>query len=287
MEGGWENPSSVDRFARYCEQAAKALGDLIPFACTINEANIPLMMTLMRAASTPNDAIARNHRLAAQRTGAERFSTFLTGDGQAATPHLIAAHRMSYDLIKAHCNAKVGMTLSLNEFQVTPGGEALCAMARSQINTQFLEAARGNDFVGVQTYTRVRIGKNGPQPPEDGAERTQMGYEFYPDALEATLREAARDAGTRLIVTENGIGCADDHQRIAYTERALKAVRRCLRDGLPVDGYIHWSLLDNFEWLEGYRPTFGLVSVDRLTMARTPKPSAYWLGAIAKSAQGH
>jgi beta-glucosidase len=54
-----------------------------------------------------------------------------------------------------------------------------------------------------------------------------------------------------------------------------------------VDGYIHWSLLDNFEWLEGYQPTFGLVEVDRQTQARTPKPSAYWLGAIARKAQGH
>ncbi len=287
MEGGWENIRSVDWFARYCEQAIKALGDLIPFACTINEANIPLMMTLMRATGKPNDVIARNHQLAAQRTGGQRFSTFLTGDGQAATPHLIAAHRKSYDVIKAHTIAKVGMTLALNEFQAAPGGETLCAMARSQINTQFLEAARGDDFVGVQTYTRVQIGESGPLPPEHGAERTQMDYEFYPEALEATLREAARDAQTRLIVTENGIGCADDQRRIAYTERALKGVTRCLADGLPVDGYIHWSLLDNFEWLEGYGPTFGLVAVDRVTQARTPKPSAYWLGAIARAAQSH
>ncbi|MDE2466464.1 MAG: family 1 glycosylhydrolase [Alphaproteobacteria bacterium] len=284
-EGGWENARSVDWFARYSERAAKALGDLIPFACTINEANIPLMMTLMRRAGKRSDAIARSHRAAAQKIGAERFSTFLTGDGQEATPHLIRAHRKAYDLIKAYMTGKVGMTLSLNDFQADAGGEELCETARSQINTQFLEAARGDDFVGVQTYTRVRFGSTGLLPPAADAERTQMGYEFYPDALEATLREAARTAGTRLIVTENGIGCDDDRRRIAYTERALEGVRRCLADGLAIDGYIHWSLLDNFEWLEGYRPTFGLVAVDRRTQARTPKPSAYWLGARARQAQ--
>jgi beta-glucosidase len=71
-------------------------------------------------------------------------------------------------------------------------------------------------------------------------------------------------------------------RRIAYTNRALEGVLRCIADGIDVGGYIHWSMMDNYEWLEGYRPKFGLVEVDRATQARKPKPSAYWLGDVAK-----
>jgi beta-glucosidase len=154
-------------------------------------------------------------------------------------------------------------------------------MADQAINGQFLESIKGDDFVGVQTYTRVRFGKGSVLPPPTGAEVTQMGYEFYPEALEATIRQAAKLSGCPVIVTENGIGTEDDTRRIEYTRRALEGVFRAIRDGVDVRGYIHWSMLDNFEWLEGYRPKFGLVEVDRMTQLRKPKPSAVWLGEIA------
>ncbi len=89
-------------------------------------------------------------------------------------------------------------------------------------------------------------------------------------------------SGCPVIVTENGIGTEDDTRRIEYTRRALAGVLRCIKDGLDVRGYIHWSMLDNYEWLEGYRPKFGLVEVDRTTQMRTPKPSALWLGEVAQ-----
>jgi beta-glucosidase len=281
-DGGWETEKSVDRFARYCERAAAALADLIPYACTINEANIPLMMSA--AAASMGMDISRWQKgldAAAKACGAARFSTFLVGDGQAAAPHLIAAHRKSYDILKAHGIRQVGVTLSMTDFQAEPGGEAMAEGARAMAQGQFLDAAKGDDFIGVQTYTRARFDANGMVLPPAGTELTQMGYEFYPEALEATIREAARHAP--VIVTENGIGTDKDVQRIVFTRRALRGVANCLRDGLDVRGYIHWSLMDNFEWLEGYRPTFGLVEVDRQTQARKPKPSAYWLGEIARA----
>jgi beta-glucosidase len=123
----------------------------------------------------------------------------------------------------------------------------------------------------------------GVLPPEEGVETTLMGYEFWPEALEATIRRAWEVTdGTPVIVTENGIGTDDDTRRIEYLRRALAGVRRCLDDGLDVRGYIQWSLMDNFEWAEGYGPTFGIVGVDRSTQERIPKPSARWLGEIAR-----
>ena len=86
-------------------------------------------------------------------------------------------------------------------------------------------------------------------------------------------------------MTENGIGTTDDEQRIRYVGEALEGVDRCLDDGIDVRGYFYWSLLDNFEWAFGYRPRFGLVAVDRETQARTVKPSATWLGGIARANQ--
>jgi beta-glucosidase len=286
-DGGWEDAKSVDRFVRYCERAGRALGDLIAYACTINEANIPIMVTIMREAVGVGGGGGKRERTlaeAARLCGGEagRFAPFLSGNGHAATPNLLAAHRKSYETLKPLVNGPVGITLALNEFQAAEGGEALRDMADNLINRQFLESVRGDDFVGVQTYTRAIFGSNGVLPPVDTAERTQMGYEFYPEALEQTIRSAARISGCPVIVTENGIGTEDDSRRVEYTRRALQGVLRCVADGIDVRGYIHWSMMDNYEWLEGYRPKFGLVEVDRGTQARKPKPSAYWLGNIAK-----
>jgi beta-glucosidase len=83
-------------------------------------------------------------------------------------------------------------------------------------------------------------------------------------------------------VTENGIATPDDRKRIEFIQRAVQGVGRCLAEGSDVRGYIHWSLMDNFEWIFGYMPKFGLVAVDRETQKRTPKPSATFLGDIAK-----
>ncbi|HVZ90076.1 MAG TPA: family 1 glycosylhydrolase [Rhizomicrobium sp.] len=287
-DGGWEDARSVDRFARYCEKAGRALGDLIAFACTINEANIPIMATMMREAVGLGGRGDRREAAlaeAARRSGgaAGRFAPYLSGDGRAATPNLIAAHRKSYESLKPLVKGPVGITLSLNDFQAEPGGEALRDAADRAINLQFLESARGDDFIGVQTYTRVRFAKDALLPPDNSAETTQMGYEFFPEALEACIRKAARVCGCPVIVTENGIGTEDDARRIEYTRRALEGVRSCLADGIDVRGYMHWSMMDNFEWLEGYRPKFGLIGVDRKSQLRIPKPSAYWLGGVARN----
>ncbi|MGK5172044.1 family 1 glycosylhydrolase [Geodermatophilus sp. CPCC 205761] len=85
-----------------------------------------------------------------------------------------------------------------------------------------------------------------------------------------------------LLVTENGIATADDEDRIRFTTDALRSLGDAVAAGADVRGYVHCSLLDNFEWMLGYRPTFGLVAVDRQTFARTPKPSLAWLGDVAR-----
>ena len=147
--------------------------------------------------------------------------------------------------------------------------------------THYLPYIQEDDFLGVQNYTRTLYGPTGQLPAPEGAELTQMDYEFYPQALEHVLRRVAKDFHGDLIVTENGIATADDTRRVAFIEQALAGVQRCLADGLPVKGYFHWSLMDNFEWQKGFAMNFGLIAVDRTTMARTPKPSLAVLGSYA------
>jgi beta-glucosidase len=263
--GGWTEPGTADLFARFCERACAHLGDLISIACTINEPNIVATFGYLTGVFPPG-----------LRDPAARL---------AANDVFVTAHRKAIEAIKGGPgNAPVGITLAMTDYQSVDGGEDELERIRASMEDFFLEAARGDDFIGVQTYTRARIGPSGELGPEPGAETTLMGYEFYPQALEATIRRAWRHTnGVPVIVTENGIGTDDDDRRIAYVTTALHGVRRCLDDGIDIRGYFYWSALDNFEWALGYRPTFGLVAVDRATQRRSPKPSARWIGRIAST----
>ena len=109
-----------------------------------------------------------------------------------------------------------------------------------------------------------------------------MDYEFYPEALEHVIRKVHEDFQGNLIVTENGIATADDTRRMAFIRSALQGVENCLNDGIPVKGYCHWSLMDNFEWQKGFSMTFGLIAVDRTTQERKPKESLKYLGSFVK-----
>ena len=265
--GGWESPEIVDKFARFCERAVAHLGDLIPLACTINEPNIVSLMGYLVGVFPPG----RSRDLAA-------FS--------AANENLKAAHRRAYEALKAGPgDFLAGLCVAMGDWSVEPGGEDALVNTRHMHEGQFLECARGDDFVGVQAYSRTRLDARGmPTGPEPGVEVVEsMGYEFWPQALEVAIRHAAEVAQVPVYVTENGLGHEDDTRRIAYVRDALAGLGRCLADGIDVRGYFYWSLLDNFEWALGYGPKFGLVEVDRTSFARTPKPSAKWLGDIARA----
>jgi beta-glucosidase len=139
------------------------------------------------------------------------------------------------------------------------------------------------DFVGVQPYLRFLVDDKGLTEPPKGAEITDAGYEFYPQAVGGTIRWAHAAIGKPIYVTENGIAANDGSRRIAFIDQALASVRDCLDDGIPVRGYMYWSLLDNFEWTSGYSKHFGLVAVDLQSFQRKVKPSALHLGAIARA----
>jgi beta-glucosidase len=109
-----------------------------------------------------------------------------------------------------------------------------------------------------------------------------MGEEVYPQALGGAIRYAAKMTDLPIYVTENGISTEDDTQRIEYFKGAIQSMADCIKDSVDVRGYLAWSTFDNFEWISGYGPKFGIIAVDRQTQKRTPKPSAHWFGNIAR-----
>ena len=283
--GGWEVPETAKLFARYCERAVEHLGDLIDVACTLNELNLGILLQQQGLLQSDEAIVSAPWRGAAAKalgTNPENFSSFPFCVRSRSREVLLEAHRLGRQALRAGGGKfPIGMTLALRDLQAVAGGEEICNRIRFEAEDVFLEEARGDDFVGVQYYTLQRIGPNGLLHPAPGAKFTQMGYEFWPDGLEAAIRYASAKAQVPVIVTENGLATDDDLQRIEYVERALAGMGRCLSDGIDVRGYFYWSMLDNFEWLFGYAPKFGLVAVDPATQRRIPKPSAGWLGHIA------
>lgn len=263
-EGGWEKGPAVDRFASFCHRVVEAMGDSVGRVCTLNEPNIVATMGWALGIFPPGR----------------------TDPGAAAevSTRLVQAHRRAVEAVRAaRSSLPVGLTLSMTDYQPAEGGEERARHLRAVHEDLFLDATAGDDFLGVQTYTRMVIGPDGWLGPRPGVEVLPMGYELWPDALEACVRRAWAVTGgsVPLWVTENGIGTDDDGQRISYMGAALEGLKRALADGIDVRGYTYWSLMDNFEWAFGYRPRFGLVEVDRSTFERRPKPSARWLSEVA------
>ena len=312
-KGGWEAESTVEDFARYTRYVIGKFGEELHYVCTINEANMGLqiaaiaeryrrqMMAQMakaQAADGKDDAdgtvqvgINLQKMLADQQAVAEEnkkvfgvekvenFTSMRTKEGDIL---VMKAHQAAKAVIKELApHIQVGLTLSLHDMQVAEaGGEPFAEKEWEDEFTHYLPYIQEDDFLGVQNYTRSLFGPNGGLPYPERAEMTQMNYEFYPEALEHVIRKVARDFKGNLIVTENGIATADDTRRIAFIEKALTGVKKCINDGIPVKGYCHWSLMDNFEWQKGYSMTFGLIAVDRTTQTRKPKESLAYLGSF-------
>ncbi|HJV98468.1 MAG TPA: family 1 glycosylhydrolase [Arthrobacter sp.] len=286
--GGWEDPATPERFASYCDRVTEHLGDLIGVACTLNEPNLPWLLKELGIGGGPAESRREVPIWAAAAEGlgidAARVAPFQFTVSEPGFDVKLAAHRAGRDAIKArYPELMVGWTLANTDIHAAEGGEANAERIRRDVNERFLEASRGDDFVGIQTYGRTVFGADGLVHAAEGIPTNQMGEEIYPEGLEATIREAARVAEIPVIVTENGLATEDDTQRLDYLRTAVAGVASCLADGIDVRGYIAWTAFDNFEWVFGYVPKFGLIAVDRKTQERTPKPSAHWLGGVAQA----
>ena len=216
--------------------------------------------------------------------GTEKLNTFVSPCTPEGDEIVKKAHVAAREAMKSVKPAlKVGITLSLHDIQVQPGGEANAEKEYQEEFGHYIDMLKDDDFFGLQNYTRSIIGADGIVPSPEGTPMTQMDYENYPQALEHVIRRVHDELpNIPIMITENGIGIGDDEIRQEFIKVAMQGVKNCVDDGINVIGYCHWSLMDNFEWQKGYMMTFGLCAVDRATQKRYPKPSLALLGSYAK-----
>jgi beta-glucosidase len=267
--GSWLAPGAVERFERYCERVAAELGDLMPYACTINEPQIVALFGYRQGDFPPGERDADAWR--------------------RATRRLIEAHEAALRALKGgRGEPAAGICLQMPALEPArdePDCTAACEELRQEMIDVYLDGLQG-DYVGVQYYTRMRVdpgAEGGFAPAPAGEPLTQMGWEIHPEGLHAAIAAAA-GTGLPVVITENGIATDDDAQRIAYLRDHLGQVKRALDEGIDVRGYLCWSAFDNFEWNHGYAPKFGLIGIDREDAGRrVVRPSARAFGELARS----
>ena len=301
QQGGWEAEETIGKFANYCRTVVEKLGDKMHYVCTINEANMGLQIAaiakryikMMQAKANVESSVQVGINMEnpmmewMKKQAMENVQIFGTPQPQIFVGQrteqgdilVMRAHQAAKAAMKAvKPDLQIGITLSLHDIQVQPGGEAEVDREWNEEFLHYLPYIKDDDFFGLQNYTRTLMGPDGSLPVPNGAETTQMGYEFYPQALGNVIRTVHKSLPIPIMITENGIATSDDTRRMAFIEQALAGVSACVDDGIPVVGYCYWSLLDNFEWQKGYSMTFGLIAVDRSTQKRHPKDSLRFLG---------
>jgi len=282
-KGGFEKRENLDDFARYAEKMVEALAPHVRWWITINEPMVYGYESYLLGAWPP---LKQDLSLTARVIG-----------------NLLEAHARAYDHIhRWRPDAQVSIAKHVRIFRPhRPGhpGDHLAAWFQDYASNRAVLGAfrsgrflgrrikglRGSwEYVGLNYYTRQTarftwdagqaFGREIPAA-ELGAEVNDLGWEIYPEGLYRVLLDLGR-LGLPVVVTENGI-CAkdnDDTQRVRYLHSHLDAVKRAMKNGVDVQGYLYWTLMDNFEWAEGYAPRFGLVEVDFKTLERRPRPSA-------------
>jgi len=308
-EGGWESESTIEYFGNYCRFVVSELGDLIPYICTINEANMgkQIEKIMKRMTSDKSSQSVKKEDSVDVQVGLNvdmmaKMEQYYRGLGEAfgidprkvqsfLSPRtengeliIMKCHEKARKVIKeVNPKIKVGITFSLYDHQALPGGESFVEKEQYEDFLNYLPFLQEDDFLGVQNYSRKIHGPDGVIKPDENTRLTKMGYEYYPEALGNVLRFVAKHWEKPIIVTENGISTDNDADRVEFIERALSGVYQCIEEGINVIGYTYWSLLDNFEWQLGYAQTFGLIAVDRTSQTRYPKESLSFLGNIKQA----
>jgi beta-glucosidase len=293
----WEDPSTAGEFLRFAERAVRALRGHARVFITFNEPNVFIVGGYLGGIMPPGRKSVKG--------------------GFAAFANVFRAHAALYDMIHSgeRERTSVGVAHSMVAFQPASEGSPMdgwaAEAAHAIYNMGLIETFRTGslsvrlpslieeetavgvrdklDFLGVNYYFRMFLRLSSPGMEgaeyfwEDREKRglTETGWEVYPKGFEDMLRAAAL-AGVPLVVTENGAAESDDRRKIAFMKDHLRVVLRMMREGIDLRGYFWWSLMDNYEWLEGLRPRFGLYRVDFKTLERTPTAAAAWFARWVK-----
>jgi beta-glucosidase len=276
--GGWLNPEAPELFARYCTEVTARFGDRLAVAVTMNEPNLTRLLTWMDLPSFVRDLERATLTAASAAAGVPRYraaNVMLPEEMDAMADGMEAGHRAARAAIKAlQPSLPVGFSLAVADDVAVGADAGVRDRKRAEVYERWLKLARTDDYLGVQNYERLYYDGSGAVPPGPDVPRNQMGSGIEPDSLAGAIRYVHAETGIPVLVTEHGISTPDDSSRAAFLPPALEGLQSVIAEGVPVLGYLHWTLLDNFEWIFGYGHQLGLHEVNRKTFERTAKPSA-------------
>ena len=290
MRGSWLDPEAPELFARYCDRVTERFGDRIAYAVTMNEPNLARLLSWLHLPAFVRDLERGTLEAATAAAGVPRYrlaNVMLPEEMDAMADGMSAGHVAGRAAIKARrTDLPVGLSLAIVDDVVIGDDASVRDRKRTEVYERWLELARDDDFVGVQNYERVPYDGDGAVPPLEGTPLNQMGTAIEPLSLGGAVRYAHEATGVPVLVTEHGMSTDDDTLRAAFLEPSLVGLRAVMDEGVPVLGYLHWTLMDNFEWVFGYGHQLGLHEVDRDTFERRPKPSAGVYADLVKRYRG-
>ena len=268
--GGFEKRANVAHFVRFAEKCSQELAGDLHYLITLNEPNTYVAISYIAGEWPP-----------------AKKSTLLA---LKAMRNLTVAHNQAYKILKQdHPQLQVGIAMNMSDsipLQRNPVGHAVVRLKDYTWNWWFVNRIRRHqDFVGLNyymtTYHHWNYKKGNPKEP-----RNDLGWFMEPSGIYPLLLKVWKRYKKPIIVTENGLADSKDQYRQWWLQETIAAMRKALQSGVDLRGYLHWSLLDNFEWSYGWWPKFGLVAVDRETMQRTIRPSAKWFAKQIKTFRG-
>jgi beta-glucosidase len=294
-QGGWENPEVVVKFEKFVRKTVEALREYVSLWCTINEPNVYALESYVSGSFPPGKKdirtamqvmanMVRGHA-AAYRTIHELQPEARVGYALHYRP--VAAAKAWFPLDRLAANLHyTGINMAFPS--------AICSgVMRSPIGKVSIPEAKGTqDYLGLNYYNLMTVKFDLLKPGElfshayfpKGTDLSDNGFNAnIPEGIYSAVKWAVRTyPGLPIIITENGIECADDHIRPRYIAQHIHQLWRAVNFNWPVKGYLHWSQVDNFEWERGWTQRFGLWELDPVSQLRTKRPSAELYAEICK-----
>lgn len=264
QKGGWTKRGNITYFERFAAKVFEELGREFRYVITLNEPEVYVSHSFWLGDWPPQQ---RDRRL-----------------GLMVLFNLISAHKRVYKL--AHqAGRKYRVSIAKNSSHHYAGDDAKLSQLTAGIakwGADYFILGRIKkqlDFIGLNYYFSNRYYGYRMHNPNDTV--SDMGWDMQPEHLEHILKDLADRYNLPIIITENGVADRDDEYRKWWIGQTLMAMNRALQNGVKLQGYLHWSLTDNFEWNSGFWPRFGLVAIDyKHNRARKLRPSAKWFGGV-------
>jgi len=266
-KGGFAKRRNIKYFTRYVRRITKELGEHFGYVITINEPTVYAAMSYHEQRWPPE--------------GHSKITMLLV------MRNLASAHRKSYRIIKKlQPKAQVGIVHNCAYYY--PGDDSWISSVVARLGHKFSNEVfinrvkRQQDFFALNYYFANQILGTRVHNPDDN-QLNDMGWDMQPDKLRPLLVRLHKKYKIPFMITESGVADSHDKYRKWWIAQEVKAMDGAMKDGVPLLGYIHWSLLDNFEWAEGFWPKFGLIAVDYKTQQRTIRPSAKWYSRLIRT----